>query len=476
MPVVSSLMTDPFACLPHTPLPIPLSSVEGTAWPAPVGGMQAVTLAVLQQLEQSQYLPSEELDARQVQQLSVVVRHAASHLAFYRDRFHAAGFDPTGPLTEASWARLPILTRDEVQAAGLALRCEDVPHQHGEITTARTSGSTATPLVVYRTALALFFWNVFAVREVLWHGFDLSGKLAAIRIDWQRPPTSTGLYFRRHANWGPPLAALYPTGPASVLDVRHCTVSEQASWLCEEAPNHLVGFGVNLKVLARYCAAHDIRIPSLRSVYSQGEVLDEEARDACRAAWGVEVVDNYSAVETGHLAFQCPERLHLHVQSESARVEVLDSDGQPCRPGEVGRVVVTPLHNFAMPLIRYAVGDLAEVGQPCSCGRTLPVMKRVLGRTRDMLLTPSGDLRYPFFGQNVFTEYAAVIQHQVVQMSVDELQVRLVARRPLTLLEEERLRQSMREALGHPFAISFTYCEAIERTSSGKYQEFRREI
>jgi phenylacetate-CoA ligase len=469
-------MRTELGAMSHTPLPIPLSAVEGIVWPAPAGGMQAVTLAALQQLEHSQYLPPDELRARQFRQVALLASHASRMLPFYRDRFHAAGFDPAEPIDEDDWSRLPILTREEVQSAGTSLHCREVPRQHGEIATNSTSGSTGTALVVQRTAIALFFWNVFALREVAWHGFDVAGKLAAIRIDWQRPAGSTGLYVKRHENWGPPLAALYPTGPAAVLDIRNCTIAEQAEWLRQEAPNHLVGFGVNLKDLARHCLAHGIRVPSLRSVYSQGEVLSDEARAACREAWGVEVVDSYSAVETGHLAFQCPDHPHLHIQSESAVVEILHEDGRPCRPGEVGRVVVTPLHNFAMPLIRYAIGDLAEVGNRCTCGRTLPVLRRVLGRTRDMLVLPIGERRFPFYAQNVFTDFPAVIQHQIVQKTLDTIDVRMVVRRALTVDDEDRLRAAIGHALGAQFRIGFTYCETIERSASGKFEEFRCEV
>jgi len=459
----------------HTPLPIARSAVEGVVWPAPAGGTQAVMLAALQQLEQSQYLAPDELEARQRLQLSLLLAHAAK-LPFYRERLHAAGIDPAKPLGEEHWERLPILSREEVQAASEALCWRDVPRQHGEISISRTSGSTATGLVVHRTALALFFWNVFAVREAAWHGLNLSGKLAAIRMDWTRPAESTGLYFARHDNWGPPFAALYPTGPSAVLDVRHCTIAEQAEWLREEAPNHLVGFGVSLGALARHCLAYDISVPSISSVYSQGEVLSDEARAACREAWGVEVIDNYSTVEAGHLAFQCPEHPHLHVQSESARIEILDAQGRACRPGEVGRVIVTPLHNFAMPLLRYDVGDLAEVGEACGCGRTLPVIKRVLGRTRDMLKMPGGELRFPFYGSKAFADYPVIVHHQLAQTSADAIEVRLVAKRALSAEEEDRLRASLIQALGHPFRITFSYCAAIERSASGKYEEFRCEM
>lgn len=459
------------------PLPIPLSAVEGVVWPAPMGGMQAVALAALHQLEHSQYLPPEAQRARQFTQVRHLIAHAAKTMPFWRERFRKAEFDPAAPIDAASWARLPILTRQEVQAAGAALHCATLPAQHGAATTDTTSGSTGTPLTVKRSALAIFYWNVFALREAVWHDFDLGGKLVAIRPDWTRPADAKGLYVKRHANWGSPIATHYPTGPGVVLDVRHSTIADHATFILEEAPTHLIGYGSSLEALARHCLAHDIRVPSIRSVYSQGDVLTAEARASCRDAWNVEVVDNYSTVEVGHIATQCPEHPHLHVHAESAIVEILREDGMPCRPGDVGSVVVTPLHNFAMPLIRYAVGDLAEVGGDCACGRTLPVLTRILGRQRrDMLRLPDGSSVVPYYGSQALALFPQIIQHQVIQRSLTTLEFRLVARTRLSAGDEMRLQALISETIGHHFQVEIKYVDVIERSAGGKFVEFRSEV
>ena len=459
------------------PLPIPLSAVEGVVWPAPMGGMHAVTLATLHQLEHSQYLPHEAQRARQFAQLRHLVAHAAKTLPFWRARLRKAGIDPDAPIDARTWARLPILTRKEVQDSGTALHAGKLPTQHGEITTDTTSGSTGTPLTVKRSALAIFYWNVFALREAIWHDFDLGGKLLAIRPDWKRPADSRGVYFKRHDNWGAPIATHYPTGPGVVLDVRHSTIADHAAFMLQEAPAHLIGYGSSLEALARHCLAHDIRVPSIRSVYSQGDVLTETGRAACRAAWGVEVVDNYSAVEVGYIATQCPDHPHFHVHSESAIVEVLRDDGTPCAPDEVGSVVVTPLHNFAMPLLRYAVGDLAELGGACACGRTLPVLTRILGRERrDMLRLPDGQSVVPYYGSQALAMFPAIIQHQVIQRRLTALEFRLVARTKLEAADEARLRALIVATTGHPFEVDIVYVDAIERSAGGKFVEFRCEV
>jgi phenylacetate-CoA ligase len=330
------------------------------------------------------------------------------------------------------------------------------------------------PLTVGKTALTQFFWDVFTLREERWHGRDLSAKLAAIRNDDRRPAGHVGLYESRFSDWGPPVSSTYPTGPAVMLDIR-CSLAEQVEWLRREAPTYLLTFGLNLLFLARYCREHAIALPSLRGVRSSGEVLAEGTREACRAAWGVEVVDVYTAVEAGYIALQCPVAESYHIQSENALVEILDERGRVCAPGEVGRVIVTPLHNYATPLIRYEIGDLAEVGVPCPCGRSLRTLTRILGRTRDMLFLPSGEERFPYFLKKHLAQFDAIIQHQIVQRSADHLELVLVARAKLTTDDEDSLRQAILDGFGHPFRLTFTYCEEIARAPNGKYQEFRRE-
>ncbi len=174
------------------------------------------------------------------------------------------------------------------------------------------------------------------------------------------------------------------------------------------------------------------------------------------------------------IALQCPEHPHYHVQSESLLVEILDDQGQPCRSGESGRVVVTDLHNFAMPLIRYDIDDYAVLGGPCSCGRGLPVIKSVLGRVRNMLTLPSGEKLWPsyhfIFDDALGKSLPSFREAQLVQRTLDEIEVRVVATRPVTAQEEARARKALSEALSDAFAFRFVYVDEIPRPRSGKFQ------
>ncbi len=183
------------------------------------------------------------------------------------------------------------------------------------------------------------------------------------------------------------------------------------------------------------------------------------------------VQDVYSCEELGFLALQCPQHEHYHVQSESVLVEVLDEQGNPCAPGQIGRVVLTSLHNFAMPLIRYAIGDYAEVGAACPCGRGLPVLTRILGRRRNRVALPDGRATWPNIGE-LWAAIPDVEQIQLVQLGADEVEVRFARQQALSPLEEQAVSGRIHQALGHPFRLTFAGQKAIPRQPNGKYETF----
>jgi phenylacetate-CoA ligase len=196
-------------------------------------------------------------------------------------------------------------------------------------------------------------------------------------------------------------------------------------------------------------------------------------RALCQQTWGTPITDIYSSQELGYIALQCPVSGQYHAMAETVLVEILNAKGEPCAPGEIGRLVISSLHNFAMPLIRYELRDYAEAGGVCACGRGLPTIARILGRSRNLLTLPNGEQRWPLVG---FAEYRAVApirQYQLIQHTLEEIEVRLVADRPLTTDEEAQLTQVIQRALGWAFRLRFVYFDGeIPRTAGGKFEEF----
>ena len=423
-------------------------AVEHAAWPAVPAAPAATTLALLQQLEHTQWLPPARLRDLQQRQLQLLVRHAQSTVPFYRERAIDA-----------------VLTRRELQEHFDELKSEAPPREHGEAAESRSSGSTGTPVRVLRTQVSQLFWHAITLREHLWQRRRMEGKLAGIRHGKSA----------RSPGWGRATAGAVKTGPAVLLGIDE-DVATQLEWLEREQPDYLLTYPSNAAELAREAIARSARLGRLREVRTMGEALSADTRRLCREAWDVPVIDMYSADEVGYIALQCPEHEHYHVQAESLLVEVLDERGEACGPGETGRVVVTDLHNFAMPLMRYDIGDYAEVGPPCPCGRGLPVLKRIAGRVRNMLVSADGKRYFPFFGTRSMPGLEVLRQHQFVQKSLGVVEGRLVTSRPLTGEEEEALRRHVLSRLPAGFEVRLTYCQSIPRSPSGKFEDFVSEL
>ena len=380
-----------------------------------------------------------------------------------------AGADSTireAPATLSQLTRLPLLTRSDLRDRFDALTSSKCPPEHGRIGKQSTTGSTGAAVSFLTTTVTELYWRVFTLREHLWHRRDLNRKLAVVRH------LST---LDRATNWGVATAGLVATGPA-VANSIHTDAADILTWLEAERPAYFHTHPSLLHTLARLSIRQNVRLEGLLEVRTFAEALAPDLRDLCREAWGVPLTDIYSTNDAGYVALQCPEHTHYHVQAEGLFVEVLDAQGNPCGPGEVGRVVLTTLQNYAMPLVRYDIGDYAEVGPPCPCGRGLPVLNRIVGRVRNMFVTADGKSFWPSFGHLRLSEILPVRQFQFVQKTTTLVEGRFVTDRPLDDNEEATLREHVTSKMPPGIELRVTYCDRIERSAGGKYEDYVSEL
>lgn len=448
------------------------SALSDIVWPAATSPRGMATLSLLFQLERTQWWPAERLLDRQQAQLKRLIEHAAAHVPFYQGRL-ATLADAEGQAFWDAWRHMPLLARRDIQEAGDDLVSRALPEGHGELSEIFTSGSTGRPVRALRTELWQLFWSAVTVRDHLWHGRDLSGKLAVVRDSAAgKAPFPEG---ERYEQWGFSTGDIFSTGPCVSLNIT-TPVDDQLEWLCREAPDYLLTHPTMLAGLLRRTAETGQRPRGLRQVLTISEILAPGLRELCREAWGVPIVDAYSTREAGYLALQCPAAEHYHVQSETVLVEILDSAGRVCAPGEIGRVIVTPLHNLAMPLLRYDIGDFAEAGQEvCACGRGLPVIRRILGRRQNMLRLPGGGERWPLLSSGdigTLLALAPIRRYQFAQTHLDRIEVRLLTARALTHDEAQGVVDWARIKWGSAFRIELAYPTEMTRTASGKFEDF----
>ncbi|MBA3057226.1 MAG: phenylacetate--CoA ligase family protein [Gammaproteobacteria bacterium] len=435
------------------------SSVPGILWPPIPRADHAAILALLFQMESSQWLPEAALRARQSIQLSELLAHARRHCGYYQDRL---------PVDVTAWDATPLLTRHDLQLHFDALLADTYPQAHGKTFDITTGGSTGEPVTVRRTPLTQLFWEASTLRDHLWHRRDFSATQAIIRqFSRTMDPTKPG-------RWG---SGLFRSGPAWHLPIS-TDVDTQWRWLQSVNPDILLTYPPNLSALMARMGQNGMTLPRLREVRMISGTVTPVLRELCQATLGVPLTDLYSAQEVGVIALQCPDSGLLHLQSEHLLVEVLDVQGHPCRQGEIGQVVVTDLHNFAMPLIRYALRDWAEVGPVCSCGRGLPTLRAVKGRTRNMAFSPDGKLFWPVLESWRFVDAIPNLrQYQFVQTACDAITGTLVCQPAPDEYQLNALQAALEQALGHAYRWTWQIQETeLPLTASGKFEEFLSQV
>ncbi len=242
----------------------------------------------------------------------------------------------------------------------------------------------------------------------------------------------------------------------------------QIAWMRKMNPHFIYTLPSNLEALLTIFANDRPQLPALRKVFTGGEVLDESLRNRTRRILGVGIVDNYGTTEF-FPAWQCPEGSY-HLNAEHLVVELLDDNGAAVRPGEFGRVVVTTLENYLAPLIRYDIGDYAmAVAGSCRCGRTLPLIGKVVGRSINLFRLKSGELYLPWRIYDFLDLLTEVRQLQLVQRAPDHFVIKFVRDKPLAPEVEASIKKNIVDGIGGGVTVELERVSEIPRTKRGKY-------
>lgn len=410
------------------------------------------------QLAESEFETATFFSELQARELRSLVHHTYHTTLHYRKLFDEIGIQPSDIDSPSDLKKIPILEKSEITAnPGLFLSSA---FKFKALSKIYTSGTTGSPLTVFYDKTSRRKNYAFFNRVRRWRGTRVGNKRATfygrtiIPLKQKAPP-----FWRYDLAEKNMLFSSYHMSPDSL--------PHYYDKLCEFQPVEIRGYPSSLYSLALYMTENRLSGIRPKAIFTTAETLFQSTRDIIEDAFQCEITDTYGCTEMAFYITQC-EYGTYHAHPEYGIIETLDSDGNSvsCGPGEL---VCTGFVNYAMPLLRYRVGDtLAIDHDDCPCGRQFPVVGEILGRTDDIIITPEG--RPVGRLDPVFKGGLGVEEAQIVQTKKDEILLRLVKNDRYSVKDQDFLTLELRKRVGHSMAIAFEFIPKIERDKNGKFR------
>ena len=412
------------------------------------------------ELELSQWWDPKRLAALQANRLRSFISKAARDVPYYKSLFRDAGVDPSTVRSLDDLRRVPFLTKELIRRNTEGLKSATA----GPLVRYNTGGSSGDPLVF------------FIGRDRISH--DVAAKWRATRW-WNVDIGDTEVVL-----WGSPIELGRQDRIKALRDRLLRTFLFPAFQMSEQQmdryldrlvglrPKMLFGYASALTLLARHAEARGRQMDGLSPevAFTTGETLYPDQRSTIERVFGTRVANGYGARDAGFIAHECPGGA-LHLSAEHIVVELIDEAGNAATPGMPGEVVVTHLATGEFPFVRYRTGDVATLAiEPCACGRGLPALQEVAGRSTDFIRTANGGamhglaLIYEVRGKSGIREFKFV---QSEDLSVDLL---IVAGPEFNDSIEAEVRRGLTARLGEDTALRINRVAAIAAEKSGKFR------
>ena len=351
----------------------------------------------------------QQIEAFQTRRLGSLVRHAYHKVPYYRRLFDQAGLEPDQIRTLGDLHRIPFTSRPDLQALPDKEAMARGFHP-GKLAVHRTSGSSGEPLSIRRTQLEDRLLQAHRLGVLFALGLRITDRRVAVVTPRL---THRPLYMKSGILRYEEVHCLWP--PERIL-----------AKLREYRPDVLRGYPGTLSWLAGYLTESDRGRIRPRLITTDSEMMTNDMRDCIGSGFRARVIDFYDSHEFNMIAWECPISGLYHVSDTSVMVEVV-RDGQPVGPGEEGELVGTALHSWAMPFIRFRLGDLVTRGPDgCSCGAPNTTIASIQGRVADRFDLPDGHSVHPYtLVSTLLAGSPWVRRYQIIQEQPDLISVKL---------------------------------------------------
>jgi len=404
----------------------------------------------LYRLKRQQWLEKKELEEIQRKKLVTIVKHAYQNVTYYRRLFDSAGIKPEDIRSVDDLTKVPITRKQDIQRLSVG----DVIARKIDVNQCRkilTSGSSGTPLPVYLTKKDSGFYDMVWTRTFFENGENLWDKIVDIRFRF--PPKS---WLEHYGIWR-------KTRVSALDDPRK--QFEKIRWV---RPDVIRADPYSLVTLARVVRQVGIDGINPRLVFTMGSLLDQHTRALIESALHTRVFDCYGTVELGCMAWECSARAGYHINIDTFVVEFI-KDGEVVGKGEKGKIVCTGLHSFAMPFIRYDIGDVGIASEEgCSCGRGLPLLKNLEGRADDFFITPDGTLISPWVIIDEIKFISGISEYRITQDSETKITAQVVLHESTSLETVRQIKRTMTVIMGDDLDIRVEVVDEMPPDHSGK--------
>lgn len=414
-----------------------------------------------QALEKQQWWPADRLRMLQWERLQKLLAYAAEHSPFYRDLFQAHGISPDTFQNHDDLLRIPVTTKSDIRN-NLDRFISD-EFDRAQLVSAKTGGSTGVSLQLFFDEACQERRNAAQLLADRWSGWDLGMKKAAV---WGNPPVAETLKqkLRHHL--------LDRTIYLDTMNLNNTTMGDFVQRWREEQPGAVFGHAHSIFIFACYLRDQGITDLRPKGIVATSMMLLDHERKVIEQVFDCAVTNRYGCEEVGLIACECERHDGMHLNIPHVYVEFLDGDNKPVKPGEPGKIVVTDLNNFAMPLIRYRVEDVGVYRErACSCGRGLPILERLEGRVADFLKLPDGgQVAGISLVERTLTKVAGIEQMQLIQEAKDLIVINRVRGKEYNEDTDKRIIEALKEVFGDQVTLTINDVIHLSQEPSGKYR------
>jgi phenylacetate-CoA ligase len=418
------------------------------------------TCARLKALEASQWLDRAQLEALQLRKLRAFLSDIGARVPYYRNLFAAHGVDPGAVSSLRDLERVPLLTKALIREHSDRLKADGA----GKLIRYTTGGSSGEPLVFYMGADRVSHDVAAKWRATRWWGVNIGDSEIVV---WGSPIELKAQDRIRQLRDRMLRTELLPA-----FDMSEDNLDRFIARIKARRPKMLFGYPSALAYIARHAERRDARLDNLgiRVAFVTSESLYDHQRKVIERTFGCRVANGYGGRDAGFIAHECPEG-SLHVTAEDLIVELLDAEGRPVPAGTPGEIVTTHLATGEFPFLRYRTGDVGVLDdRACPCGRGLPVLREVKGRTTDFVVATDGTVLHGLALIYVVRDLPGIQTFTIVQESLERTRVSIVSDGGFDDRARTTIREGIQARLGRTVAVDVDLVESIAAERSGKHR------